>query len=53
MGPRVTLPPAPAFEVRLAVPDIAQAHQPDEWVAQAELDACDAFIRRLADRLAA
>jgi acetylornithine deacetylase len=30
---------------------IAQAHQPDEFVAQAELDACDAFIRRLADRL--
>jgi len=30
---------------------IAQAHQPDEWVAQSELDACDAFIRRLADRL--
>jgi acetylornithine deacetylase len=32
---------------------IAQAHQPDEWIAQSELDACDAFIRRLADRLAA
>ena len=31
--------------------DIAQAHQPDEWVAQEQLDACDAFIRRLADRL--
>ncbi len=31
--------------------DIAQAHQPDEWVAQDQLDACDAFIRRLADRL--
>jgi acetylornithine deacetylase len=30
---------------------IAQAHQPDEWIAQSELDACDAFIRRLADRL--
>jgi acetylornithine deacetylase len=30
---------------------IAQAHQPDEYVAQGELDACDAFIRRLADRL--
>lgn len=30
---------------------IAQAHQPDEWIAQAELDACDAFIRRLADRV--
>jgi acetylornithine deacetylase len=31
--------------------DIAQAHQPDEWVAQSQLDACDDFIRRLADRL--
>jgi acetylornithine deacetylase len=30
---------------------IAQAHQPDEWIAQSELDACDSFIRRLADRL--
>jgi acetylornithine deacetylase len=30
---------------------IAQAHQPDEWIAQSELDACDAFIRRLATRL--
>ncbi len=30
---------------------IAQAHQPDEFVAQSELDACDVFIRRLADRL--
>ncbi len=32
---------------------IAQAHQPDEWIAQSELAACDAFIRRLADRLVA
>ena len=31
--------------------DIAQAHQPDEWIAESELDACDKFIRRLADRL--
>ena len=30
---------------------IAQAHQPDEWIAQDQLDACDIFIRRLADRL--
>jgi acetylornithine deacetylase len=30
---------------------IAQAHQPDEFVAHSELDACDRFIRRLADRL--
>lgn len=30
---------------------IAQAHQPDEFIAQSELDACDSFIRRLADRL--
>ena len=32
---------------------IAQAHQPDEWIAQEQLDACDVFIRRLADRLLA
>jgi acetylornithine deacetylase len=30
---------------------IAQAHQPDEWIAESELAACDAFIRKLADRL--
>ncbi len=33
--------------------DVAQAHQPDEWIAESELAACDAFIRKLADRLAA
>ena len=30
---------------------IAQAHQPDEWIAESELESCDRFIRRLADRL--
>jgi acetylornithine deacetylase len=30
---------------------IAQAHQPDEWIAETELAACDRFIRRLVDRL--
>jgi len=30
---------------------IAQAHQPDEFVARSELDSCDGFIRRLVDRL--
>ncbi len=30
---------------------IAQAHQPDEWIAEEQLAACDAFIRRLAGRL--
>ncbi len=30
---------------------IAQAHQPDEWIAESELAACDAFVRKLADRL--
>jgi acetylornithine deacetylase len=29
--------------------DIAQAHQPDEWIAQKQLDVCDTFIRRLVD----
>jgi acetylornithine deacetylase len=33
--------------------DIAQAHTPDEWIAESELAACDAFLQRLADRLAA
>ncbi len=32
--------------------DIAQAHKPDEFIAIAQLDACDAFILRLADHLA-
>ena len=32
---------------------ITQAHRPDEWIAQDQLDACDVFIRRLADRLLA
>jgi acetylornithine deacetylase len=32
---------------------IAQAHQPDELVAQSELDSCDPFVRRLAGRLEA
>ncbi|MSO91550.1 MAG: acetylornithine deacetylase [Acetobacteraceae bacterium] len=30
---------------------IAQAHQPDEWIARDQLDECDVFIRRLAERL--
>ena len=30
---------------------IEQAHQPDEYVAESELDTCDKFIRRLADRM--
>lgn len=33
--------------------DIAQAHGADEWIAQSELAACDGFIRRLSQRLAA
>jgi len=32
---------------------IAQAHQPDEWIAESELAACDAFIHKLADWLSA
>lgn len=30
---------------------IAQAHQPDEWIAESELTACDGFIRTLVDRV--
>lgn len=33
--------------------DIAQAHTPDEWIAVSQLAACDAFLHRLADQLAA
>ena len=31
---------------------IAQAHQPNEWVAVEQLRRCEAFMRRLADRIA-
>lgn len=31
--------------------DITQAHKADEWIAQSQLDAADAFIRRLAATL--
>jgi acetylornithine deacetylase len=33
--------------------DIAQAHTPDEWILASELDACDAFLARLAIQQAA
>lgn len=32
---------------------IAQAHQPNEWVALEQLAQCEAFMRRLADRVCA
>eukprot|EP01037_Dinobryon_pediforme_P009343 gene9343-9424_t len=32
---------------------IQQAHKPDEWIAQSQLDECDRFIRGLARRLLA
>jgi acetylornithine deacetylase len=32
---------------------IAQAHRADEWIAAAELNACDGFVRRLAGQLTA
>jgi len=32
---------------------IAQAHQPNEWVSLEQLARCEAFMRRLADRLCA
>jgi acetylornithine deacetylase len=31
---------------------IAQIHQPDEWIDQDQLEACDRFIRNLVDRVA-
>jgi acetylornithine deacetylase len=30
---------------------VAQAHQPDEWIAEEQLAHCDTFMRRLAERL--
>lgn len=33
--------------------DIAQAHTADEWIAASQLDACDAFLARLATQQAA
>lgn len=33
--------------------DIAEAHQPEEWIEEGELAACSAFIARLGERLAA
>jgi len=33
--------------------DIAQAHRLDEWIAQTQLDECDAFVRRVAGLLLA
>jgi len=33
--------------------DLAQVHQPDEWVAESQLAVCDDFLRRLVDRMAA
>jgi acetylornithine deacetylase len=32
---------------------IAQLHQADEWIAESQLAACDDFIRRIVDRMAA
>ncbi len=33
--------------------DIAQAHQPDEFIEKAQIPACEAFMRRLMQRLSA
>jgi acetylornithine deacetylase len=33
--------------------DIAQAHQPEEWIAESEIAACCRFLDRLGERLAA
>lgn len=33
--------------------DVAQAHQPEEWIAEAELAACARFLDRLGEHLAA
>jgi acetylornithine deacetylase len=33
--------------------NIEQAHQPDEWILESEIEACAAFVRRLGEDLAA
>jgi acetylornithine deacetylase len=33
--------------------DVAQAHQPEEWLEEAQLAACSAFLDRLGERLSA
>ncbi|WP_439598383.1 acetylornithine deacetylase [Falsiroseomonas sp.] len=33
--------------------DVAQAHQPEEWIAEDQMAACLAFLDRLGDRMAA
>ena len=32
---------------------VREAHQPDEFVARAQVEACEAFLRRLVDHCAA
>lgn len=48
------------YQARLGIPavvcgpgSIAVAHKPDEYVEVSQLAACDAFLARLVDRLAA
>ena len=31
--------------------NLSQVHQPDEWIAESQLAACDDFLRRLVDRM--
>jgi acetylornithine deacetylase len=33
--------------------DVSQVHQPDEWIAESQLAACDRFIRAMVQRMAA
>ena len=48
------------FQTRLGIPavvcgpgSIAVAHKPDEYLEESQLAACDAFLQRLVERLAA
>ena len=57
-GPQITAGTEAALFHNAAVPavicgpgHIAQAHQPNEWVALDQLARCEAFMERLADRL--
>ena len=52
-APRRRCSTAPAIPTVICGPGhIAQAHQPNEWVSLEQIARCEAFMRRLAERLA-
>ena len=48
MAPRPAISSVPAFPAVICGPgSIDQAHRPDEFCALSELDACEAFLRKV------